>query len=107
MISEELMSISCHPKIMVELLHVRRWGKRNGINFWKYWNISPLDIVQKSLWIFSDFDKIQIFFLSDFFREFFPKYQNICLKIFKIIYYIKILTSSEFFLSKFGNIKTF
>ena len=106
MISEELMSIAWHSKIIVELFYVTRWVKRNGINFWKYWNISPLDIVQKSLWISSHFDKIQIFFLSDFLGAFVPKYQNICLKIFKIIYYIKILTSSKFFLSKFGNIKT-
>ena len=48
-----------------EFLHVRRWEKRNLINFywvmflmytiWKYWNILPLDIAHKFLWISSHF----------------------------------------------------
>ena len=66
--------------------------KRNRTNFygvmllmytiWKYWNIvlQRLDIVQKSLWISSHFDRenytrrLDIVFLSDLLRYFVPKY---------------------------------
>ena len=110
-ISEKLMPIAWHPKRWWNFCMSEDDKNRNRVNFyflmllmyttWEYWNILPLDIVQKSLWISSRFDTqsldivrkslwisshfdiIQIFVLSDFFGTFVSIY------IFKTIYHKK------------------